>query len=310
MLVTLIVALCAAVSLHGSLYFWRRATKIAEDAARLPVGPDGIIPGASPIDLRASATHAALLIHGFGDTPQSLRLMAEYLHREHGWTVRVLLLPGHGRTLAEFSASGSGPWRAAVHHEYNALRLDYPTVVLVGLSMGGALATIEAARDPELPALVLLAPYLTPPANAERLAPLAGLFSLISPFLRGGDREASIFDPAARALTLGYGAAPPKRVRDLVAVAHDARMAAADVRAPTLLIHSRNDYRIPAVQAETHPAFFSGAACVDREWVDRCGHVITVDFCRERVWSSTAAWLARFAGAPSHPPVPASPRVT
>lgn len=299
MVVTLTVALCAAILLHGSLYAWRRARTIAEDAARLPVGPDGIIPGAAPIDLRASATHAALLIHGFGDTPQTLRLLADYLHREHGWTVRVLLLPGHGRTLTAFASSGSSNWRAAVHHEYDALRLEYPTVVLVGLSMGGALATIEAARDPELPALVLLAPYLTPPASAERLAPLAGVYSLISPFLRGGDREASIFDPAARALTLGYGAAPPRRVADLVAVAHDARMAAADVRAPTLLIHSRNDYRIPAAQAEGHPTFFSGAALVDREWVDGCGHVITVDYCRERVWSSTAAWLARFAGAPA-----------
>ena len=298
MLPTLTVALCAAMLLHVGTYFWRRARTRASDAARLPVGPGGIIPGAEPIDLRASATHAALLIHGFGDTPQTLRLLAEYLHREHGWTIRALLLPGHGRTLKVFASSGSAEWRAAVHREYNALRNEYSTVVLVGLSMGGALATIEAARDPELPALVLLAPYITPPARAERLAPLTGVVGLITPFLRGGDREASIFDPVARGLALGYGAAPPWSVRDLVAVAQDARMAAADVRAPTLLMHSRSDYRIPPALAEGHPSFFTGAALVEREWVDGCGHVITVDFCRQHVWSSTAAWLARFAGAP------------
>lgn len=310
MLATLTIALCAVLLAHGSTYFWRRARTRAADAVRLPVGPGGIIPGAEPIDLRASATHAALLIHGFGDTPQTLRLLAEYLHREHGWTVRVMLLPGHGRTLAAFASSGSAQWRADVHHAYNALRQEYSTVVLVGLSMGGALATIEASRDPALPALVLLAPYLTPPARAERLAPLAGVFSLITPFLRGGDREASIFDPAARALALGYGAAPPRRVRDLVAVAHDARLAAAEVLAPTLLIHSRNDYRIPPALAERHPSFFSGAALVEREWVEGCGHVITVDFCRERVWSSTAEWLARFAGAPADSSSHAAPRVS
>jgi len=308
MLPTLSLALCLAMLGHVGAYFWRRARTRAADAARLPIGPDGIIFGAAPIDLRASATHAALLIHGFGDTPQTLRLLADYLHREHGWTVRALLLPGHGRTLEAFAASGAAEWRADVHREYNALRNEYSTVVLVGLSMGGALATLEAARDPELPALVLLAPYLTPPAEAERLAPLAGVFSLITPFLRGGDPEASIFDPAARALALGYGATPPRRVRDLVAVAHDARMAAADVQAPTFLMHSRSDYRIPPALAEGHPSFFSSAALVEREWVDGCGHVITVDFCRQHVWSSTAAWLARFAGAPARALADAAPQ--
>ena len=173
---------------------------------------------------------------------------------------------------------------------------------MVGLSMGGALATIEAARDPALKALVLLAPYLTPPASAERLAPLAGLIGLMVPYLRGGDREQSIFDPEARAQALGYGGAPPRRVRDLVTVAHDARFAAADVRAPTLLMHSRRDYRIPAALAERHPSYFTGATVLEREWLDGCGHVITVDYCRARVWEATADWLARHAGAPTDAP--------
>lgn len=297
------IAAGAATLLHTGVYLWRRRVARNADAARLPIGRDGIIPGAEPITLRASATHAALLIHGFGDTPQTLRLLAEHLHRVHGWSVYAPLLPGHGRTLAAFDASGSSMWRMAVHREYQTLRARYSTVVLVGLSMGGALATIEAARDPSLPALVLLAPYLTAPARAERLAPLAGVLSLITPYLRGGDREASIFDPAARARALGYGAAPPKRVRDLVTLAQDARLLAADVRAPTLLMHSRSDYRIPQALAEQHSAFFTGASVVEREWLDGCGHVITVDFCRERVWAATAAWLARYAGAPAETPV-------
>ncbi len=310
MLTVLTIALSSAALAHAGAYVWRRARTRAADVARLPVGPSGIIPGAEPIDLRASATHAALLIHGFADTPQTVRLLAEYLHREHGWTVRALLLSGHGRTLEAFASSGATQWRADVHREYTALRTEYPSVVLIGLSMGGALATIEAARDPELPALVLLAPYLTPPAKAERLAPLANVISLLTPFLRGGDREASIFDPAARALSLGYGAAPPRCVRDLVAVAQDARLAAADVQSPTLLIHSRNDYRIPPALAEVHPSFFSGAPVVEREWVDGCGHVIAVDYCRQHVWALTAAWLARFAGAPAHPLTDAADRAS
>ena len=298
MLRAVAISLSAAAVAHAISYRWRMQQARRESAERVPVGRDGIIPGAQPVALTGSATHAALLIHGFGDTPQTVRALAEHLHALHGWTVRAPLLPGHGRTLADFDASGSAQWRAAVHSEYVALKSQYPTVALVGLSMGGALATLEAAIDPSLPALVLLAPYLTPPASAQRMAPLAGVLNLVLPYLAGGDRVRSIFDPEARALALGYGGAPPKRVRDLVSVAHDARFAAADVRAPTLLVHSRSDYRIPVPLAESHPELFAAAVVRDQQWVTGCGHVITVDYCHEAVWALTADWLARYAGAP------------
>ena len=302
MLRDLALGLGAAALLHAAIYRRRLSHARAAEAARLPTGALGIIPGAEPIALDGSETHAALLIHGFGDTPQTVEGLAAYLHGNHGWTVRAPLLPGHGRGLADFDAYGSDAWREAVHQAYASLKAQYETVVMVGLSMGGALATLEAANDPSLPALVLLAPYLTAPAKAERLAPLAGVINLLVPYLKGGDKVASIFDAAARAKVLGAGAVPPKRIRDLVAVAHDARFAAADVRAPTLLIHSRTDYRIPLQVAQRHQGFYTGIATCEQVWLDGCGHVITVDFCREQVWAATAAWLHRHAGAPTPPP--------
>jgi carboxylesterase len=295
-----IASILAAVTVvHAVVYRWRMVEARRRDAARLAIGSDGIIAGAEPITLHASQTHAVLLLHGFGDTPQTVQLLAAHLHDAHGWTVHAPLLPGHGRTLADFDHSGSRAWRDAVHRDYIALKSQYATVALVGLSMGGALATLEAALDPALPALVLLAPYLTPPASAQRLAPLAGVINLLMPYLAGGDRERSIFDPEARAFALGYGGAPPKRVRDLVSVAHDARFAAADVLAPTLLVNSRTDYRIPLPLAEQHPELFTSATVREQQWVTGCGHVITVDYCREHVWALTSAWLERFAGKPT-----------
>lgn len=295
----LALGLGIAALVHAVLYRRTLARARAAEAARLPTGPDGIVPGAEPIALDGSHTHAALLIHGFGDTPQSVAGLAAYLHTGHGWTVRAPLLPGHGRGLADFDQHGFDAWREAVHREYTALEARHDVVVLVGQSMGGALATLEAARDPSLPALVLLAPYLTAPANAERLAPLAGIINLLMPYLKGGNKVASIFDPEARAKVLGAGAVPPRRIRDLVAVAHDARFAAADVRAPTLLIHSRTDYRIPLLLAQRHQGLFSRAAICEQVWLDGCGHVITVDYRREQVWAATADWLQRYAGSPA-----------
>jgi carboxylesterase len=293
-----VAGIAATLLVHCALYFRRRSVIRARDSARIPINEDGFVPGAEPFDHRVSASHAVLLIHGFADTPQTLRELATYLSTQRGWTVRALLLPGHGRTLAAFDSTSARAWLEAVDREYAVLRATYATVAIVGLSMGGALATLLAARDPDLKALVLLAPYLSPPARAERLAPLAGLIQLVIPYLAPGDKSASIFDPVARAESRGLGATPPQRIRDLVVVAHDARLAAPQVRAATLIVHSRTDYRIPNELAERHQALFSGAAVCEQRWVEGCGHVITVDYGKERIFSATADWLELYCGPP------------
>ena len=225
--------------------------------------------------------------------------LANFLHDVEGWTVCVPLLPGHGRALDAFDRVAADAWIASADSAYRALRRDYSTVVLIGHSMGGALATIVAAGADAPPALVLLSPYLTPPASALRLAPVADVVAAFIPYLAGGDITASIFDPAARAVTVGYVATPAQRVRDLVSVANDARNAAGGLVTPTLIVHSRTDYRIPLALAETHRALFANATPCEQQWVEGCGHVITVDYCREQVWRSTADWIHRFAGKPT-----------
>src|SRR5687767_1114712 len=65
-----------------------------------PLGPLGIIHGAESIG-HAGGPRAALLLHGFGSTPRALSTIAAAL-RDCGWTVRVPLLPGHGRSLESF----------------------------------------------------------------------------------------------------------------------------------------------------------------------------------------------------------------
>jgi alpha-beta hydrolase superfamily lysophospholipase len=81
----------------GGLALWAlrwHSIRVAEQLSsqRLPVGPDGIIPGAEGFSLQGSSG-AVLLVHGFGDTPQTLRELGAVLHAD-GWTVLAPLLPG------------------------------------------------------------------------------------------------------------------------------------------------------------------------------------------------------------------------
>ena len=267
-----------------------RATRRARAsvAARLTPRPDGMISGAAPIDLPADGHRGVLLLHGFGDTPQTFEYLANYLHGQ-GWGARAPLLPGHGRTLDAFAASRATDWIDCAQAELGALRRRYEVVTIVGQSMGGALATMLAASSPEVPALVLLAPYLSMPTRLRRAASMHVVLGAVLPYLRGGG-ERSIRDPREASRNLAYGFTTPRLIFELSKVVARGRSAAASVRAPTLVVQSRQDHRIPLDAAERVYNLF---VVPERRliWTEGNGHVISVDYGRDRVFAAVGDWL-------------------
>lgn len=268
--------------------WWRRYVERAT-AARLRPGPDGVVPGAGSIALPESRTGSAvLLLHGFGDTPQTLTRLAAALHGR-GYAVYAPLLPGHGRTLAEFRGSSGAQWIAAARRAMDEVRARHERVGVAGLSMGGALAAIIAAERDDVAALALLAPYLAPPAGVRMLARASSLAGLVLPYLYGQNPK-SIRDPEERALALGYCASTPRLIAELVRVADRARAALPEVSAPTLYVQSREDNRL-APDGAVRAFAALGASDKRLEWVAGCGHVITVDYGWERVVELVLAWM-------------------
>src|SRR5437879_12903815 len=67
---------------------------------RRRLGPDGIVIGGEGFVLARERAPAVLLLHGAGDTPQTLRYVAEHLHAK-GYHVLAPALPRHGRSVGE-----------------------------------------------------------------------------------------------------------------------------------------------------------------------------------------------------------------
>ena len=290
-------AVAAAIPLVAAWVGMRevhRARTEREFDRRHPRGPDGVIVGAEAITLAGAAgAPSVLLLHGFGDTPQSLRQLARHLHGALGWTVHAPLLPGHGRDLRAFARSDARAWLEAARAAMQALHSTARPVALVGQSMGGALAVRLAAEWPDVPVMVLLAPYLGMRPRVDRLARRHRLISLVTAYVNS-QADGSIRDPAARADSLGYGVTTPRLLYELRAVAREAWETLPAVRAPTLLLQSREDNRIRPGDAER--AFARLAA--DRKelvWTSGNGHVLAVDFGCEGVFRHATDWLTRFA---------------
>lgn len=124
---------------------------------------------------------AALLVHGYPGTPLEMRPLAEALH-ERGWTCRGILLPGFGAQIETLPRRRWNEWREAVLEALAALRQDHAPLLLVGHSMGGAVALTAAARFP-VDGLALLAPYWRTRGPLWALLPLLKhLFPRVQPF--------------------------------------------------------------------------------------------------------------------------------
>lgn len=302
------LALGALGAGYGARVVARRRAE-AECDARLPLGAGGVIRGAEPIEREGTNGRAVLVLHGFGDSPHSVRYLVEHL-ASLGYHVRAPLFPGHGRRLADFAKARARDWVEFARAELNAMRTRHGdrNVAVVGMSMGGALACTAAAKVPDLPVLVLIAPYLAMKKKLRWLARMHRPIACFVPYLRGRG-ERSIHDPVESAASIAYGVITPRLGYELLRVVEHARQELPRVAAPTLVIASRLDNRIGPDDAER--AFhLIGAAERRIEFVENTGHVITVDYQRERVFEMTAAWLAEhFARSADAPPRRASLRI-
>ena len=250
----------------------------------------GTKPGAETIDLQEGNSHGILLLHGFGDTPQTLSLLARHLH-DAGFDVKVPLLPGHGRSVDAFMTSTRREWLACGRQELALMRDNHRRVSIGGLSMGGAIATILAAESTDIQSLVLVAPYLDMPVTA-RIASATHWIWGRAAGLRKSNSPRSILDPEERKKNLGYGAYTGRLLYELWRMSEQAQRALRHVTAPTLLIQSKADPRIAPSVAERAFATLS-AKEKKLSGAEGGGHIITVDFGREKVFEEVTDWIVK-----------------
>ena len=162
--------------------------------------------------------------------------------------------------------------------------------------MGGALAVIVASST-AVESIVLIAPYVGMPRLLRAAAMLHRVWGKFAGQINARNPK-SIRDPIEREKNLAYGAVTGSALYQLSRIVHRARRTLPMVSAPTLIIQSKEDPRIAPDVAEWAIKAI-GAADKKLVWTTGAGHIITVDYGRERVFSEVERWLAehRASGA-------------
>ena len=196
--------------------------------------------------------------------------------------------------MQAFAKSEAHDWIAAARVAYLEMSARHDAVSVVGLSMGGALAVLLAGERHEIPALVLIAPYLGMPKRLRVAAATHWLWGRLVGEVPARNPR-SIRDPIEREKNLAYGTVTGRELHQLATVVRRARKSLSDVRSPALIIQSREDPRCSPAVAEFALKTL-GSSEKKLIWTEGAGHIITVDYGRERVFAEVERWLDAHRG--------------
>jgi carboxylesterase len=183
--------------------------------------------------------------------------------------------------------TGWDDWLTEAERALGVLQARTPDgkVVVVGLSMGGALTAALAEGHPELAGIVLInAPAAAPPELAAAVEEmLAGGMEVMDSV--GGD----IADPDADEAS--YDETPLRPLLTMIVAGQDVRARLPEVTVPALVITSRQDHVVNPGDSDILAAELGGP--VERIWLEKSFHVATLDYDRAEVESATVAFAQR-----------------
>jgi len=245
-----------------------------------------VLPGCEPWSSPGGGPHGALVLHGFTGSPVSMRPLAEAL-ADVGFAVALPRLPGHGTDTADMVETGWDDWLTEAERALEALQARTPDgrVVVVGLSMGGALTAALAQGHAELAGIVLInAPVAAPAELAAAVEEmLAGGMEVMDSV--GGD----IADPDADEAS--YDETPLRPLLTMIVAGQDVRARLPEVTIPALVITSRQDHVVNPGDSDILAAELGGP--VEQIWLEKSFHVATLDYDRAEVESATVAFAQR-----------------
>lgn len=229
-----------------------------------------------------------LLIHGFTGTPGELRLLGERLNKE-GYTVKGLLLPGHGTTPEDLETKTLEDWYEATKKEYLELKKVCTEVSVAGLSMGGLLALKVASEFNIKSAIIMSAPIFIYDSRAKLLT--KRVYSIVKYFYRFVRKFKRDYYDIGEEYKQSYKVMPLRGVVELLKLMKICKNnVISKITVPCLIIQSKNEHTVKATSAKY---IYDNVKSKIKKlvWLENSGHIITIGKEREKVFDAVVDFL-------------------
>lgn len=225
-----------------------------------------------------------LLIHGLTGTPGEMKALGEGIHKK-GYTVKGLLLAGHGEGLSELQKTSWRDWLTSVEKGLNDLKKHCSRIYMVGLSVGGALGLYMAAFQGVNGVVTLNAPIFL----QDKRYYWAPLTKYIFKY-KNKDHEGILDRTEYKAFALQQ--IPTKTLVDYLELISLVKKTLQEIYVPTLIIQSHFD---KVVQSQSADYIFNNLASPDKslEYFSKSGHLITLGPERELLLDRIIQFIQR-----------------
>jgi carboxylesterase len=213
-----------------------------------------------------------LLIHGFTGTPSEVRFLGEFL-RDKGFTVKGILLKGHGTTPDDMRKFGYRDWISGAVEGYKSLKQECDEVFAVGLSMGGLLS-LYLARNYDVRGVAALS---APIRIHGRLAALA--------FIEKNFKTYILRNPDKKDINIiSYDKSPIVSVNSLFKLIRYIKASLKFIDKPVLIMQSYGDRTVSPLSANI---IYNNIGSKDKSivYLHKSGHLITCDNEKELVFA-------------------------
>lgn len=230
-----------------------------------------------------------LLCHGFTGSPASLRPWAEHLAGQ-GFAVELPRLTGHGTRWQDLARTGWEDWYASAERALLRLGERCSTVVIAGLSMGGAVALALTRRyGDRVAGLVLVNPAIASENPAYRFVWLLRRLRSTAPGIGNDIAKPGADEGCYDTVPLSALASMLRGWRTVVA-------GLPAVRQPLLVFRSAQDHVVDGLSVRLIRARVSSTDIDERVLLDSY-HVATLDYDASLIFETAAEWIDQRAEA-------------
>ena len=226
------------------------------------------------------------MLHGFTGNPGSMRGLAEACAAA-GFHVELPQLAGHGTAIEDMIPTRWADWAADAEAAYATLAARASRIVVMGLSMGGALTLWVGAQHPEVRGLVCVNPA-TQPQPDEVLGMLRTMIDSGTEVMDGIGSD--IAEPGV--VETAYPGTP---LAALLSFQEDGLVPLSarygSMRMPLLLFTSVQDHVVNPADSDALAAAYGGS--VERVMLERSYHVATQDFDKGIIFDGSVEFARR-----------------
>lgn len=198
-----------------------------------------IIPSAEPFFLKGNEIFC-ILIHGFTGSPKEMRWLGDYL-KKNSYSVIAPRLPGHATDPKDMKRTNWKDWVSAIEDVYHFCKPNAKKIFIIGLSMGGILASYSSAYLPFNGLVTISTPYEFP--QKDWRLPFVRPLSVIKPkIIKGADDWQN---QEAAADQIDYPFYPTKSIAELRDLIIQFQKILPLLSLPSLHIHSTKDKSVP-----------------------------------------------------------------